>query len=109
MLHGDLWSGIGLACAMAGGADRAGIEELKSLSGDHQAALAQGATFAAKARQQAENPTDHTELGCQILCGLDADSAAQLTDAMRRCLPADGKVPAYEIWRRRIQSQFPWS
>jgi hypothetical protein len=108
-LHGDLWSGAGLACAIAGGADRAAIEHLKSLSGDHQAAVAQGAAFAAKARQQADNPTHHTEMACQILCGLDADSAAQLTDATRRCLPEDGKVPAYEIWRQRIQSQFPWS
>jgi hypothetical protein len=108
-LHGDLWSGAGLACAMAGGADRAAIEHLKLLSGEHQAALAQGAAFAAKTRQQADNPTHHTEMACQILCGLDADSAAQLTDATRRCLPEDGKVPAYEIWRRRIQSQFPWS
>lgn len=108
-LHGDLWSGAGLACAMAGGTNQLGIERLKSLSGDHQAALAQGAAFAAKARQQADNPTPHTEMACQILCGLDADSAAQLTDAMRRCLPEDGKVPAYEVWRRRIQSQLPWS
>lgn len=108
-LHGDLWSGAGLGCAMAGGADRAAIERLKSLSGDYQSTVAQGAAFAAKARQQADNPTHHTEMACQILCGLDADSAAQLTDATRRCLPEDGKVPAYEIWRRRIQSQFPWS
>lgn len=108
-LHGDLWSGAGLACAMAGGANRAAIERLKSLSGDYRAAVAQGAAFAAKTRQEANNPTDHTELACQILCELDADAAAQLTDATRRCLPDDGKVPAYEIWRRRIQSHLPWS
>lgn len=108
-LHGDFWSGVGLACAMAGGADQFAIERLKSLSGDYQAAVAQGAAFAAKTRQQANNLTHHTEMACQILCGLDADSAAQLTDAMRRCLPEAGEVPAYEIWRRRIQSQFPWN
>lgn len=108
-LHGDLWSGAGLACAMAGGADHAAIEQLRSLSGDYQPAVAQGAAFAAKTRQQADNLAHHTEMACQILCGLNADAAAQLTDATRRCLPADGKVPAYEIWRRRIQSQFPWS
>ena len=108
-LHGDLWSGAGLACAMAGGADQFAIEQLKSLSGDYQAAVAQGATFAAKTRQQADNVTHHTEMACQILGGLNADAAAHLTDATRRCLPEDGKVPAYEIWRQRIQSQFPWS
>ena len=91
---------------MAGALTALAIELLKSLSGDYQAALAQGAAFAAKTRQRADNPTDHTEMACQILCGLDADAAAQLTDAMRQCLPEDGKVPAYEIWRRRIQSQF---
>ncbi len=108
-LHSDLWSGVGLACAMAGGSDRAEIELVRSLAGDYGSALAQGAAFAAKTRQQADNPAHHTETACQILCGLDADSAAQLTDATRRCLPEDGKVPAYEIWRQRIQSQFPWS
>ena len=108
-LHGDLWSGVGLASAMAGGSDRAEIELVRSLAGDHRSALAQGAAFAAKARQQADNAAQHTETACQILCGLDADSAAQLTDATRRCLPEDGNVPAYEIWRQRIQSQFPWS
>lgn len=108
-LHRDLWSGVGLACAMAGGSDRVEIELVRSLAGDYRSALAQGAAFAAKTRQQADNPAHHTETACQILCGLDADSAAQLTDATRRCLPDDGKVPAYEIWRQRIQSQFPWS
>jgi hypothetical protein len=108
-LHGDLWSGVGLACSMAGGSDRAEIELIRSLAGDYRSALAQGAAFAAKTRQQADTPASHTEIACQILCGLDAESAAQLTDATRRCLPDDAKVPAYEIWRRRIQSQFPWS
>lgn len=108
-LHSDLWSGVGLACAMAGGSDRAEVQLIRSLAADYRSALAQGAAFAAKTRQQADNPAHHTETACQILCGLDADSAAQLTDATRRCLPDDGKVPAYEIWRQRIQSQFPWS
>jgi len=108
-LHGDLWSGAGLACAMAGGVDQSAIERLRALSGDYHATVAQGAAFAAKVRQQASNPTQHTEMACQILCGLDADAAAQLTDATRRCLPEDGNVPAYEVWRRRIQSHLPWS
>src|ERR1043165_3239470 len=73
-LHGDLWSGVGLACAMAGGSDRAEIELIRSLAGDYRSALAQGAAFAAKTRQQADNPAHHTEIACQILCGLDADS-----------------------------------
>jgi hypothetical protein len=108
-LHGDLWSGVGLACAMAGGSDRAEIEILRLLAGDYRSALAQGAAFAAKTRQRANNTTDHTEIACQILCGLNADAAAAVTDTMLQHLPEDRGVPAYEIWRQRIQSQLPRS
>jgi hypothetical protein len=104
-LHSDLWSGAGLACAMAGGADRSEIELIKSLSGKHRPALAQGAAFAAKTRQRSNSAADHTETACQILCGLNADAAAEVTDTMLRNLPEDGEVPAYEIWRQRIQFQ----
>jgi enediyne biosynthesis protein E3 len=103
-LHGDLWSGAGLACAMAGGVDRLTVERLKIAAGVFQAPLAQGAAFAAKARQRAGNPMAHTEMVCQILCGFSAVEAAQLTDAMLEDLPEDGELPAYEIWRQRIQS-----
>ncbi|HEY6803377.1 MAG TPA: DUF1702 family protein [Pyrinomonadaceae bacterium] len=104
-LHGDLWSGVGLASAMAGGSDHVEIELVRSLAQDYRPAVAQGAAFAAKARQRANNTTDHTEIACQILCGVNADAAAKITDAMLQDLPDDGKVPAYEVWRQRIQSQ----
>src|SRR5262249_43244470 len=45
----DLWSGIGLACAYAGGADRRGILDLREASGSFRSYAAQGAVFAAKA------------------------------------------------------------
>jgi hypothetical protein len=72
----------------------------------YQSYLAQGAAFAAKARQRAGNPTAHTELACQVLCGMSAGKAAELTDSSLRDLPPDGAQPAYEHWRQRIQSYF---
>lgn len=105
-LHGDLWSGAGLACAMAGGAERPAVERLRAAAGIYRAALAQGAAFAAKARERASNLTEHTEMACHVICGLSASAAAQVTDAMLQKLPEDGATPAYEIWRQRIQSQF---
>ena len=104
-LHGDLWSGAGLACAMAGGTHRFAVERLRAKAGVYKADLAQGAAFAAKARQRAGNLTEHTEMACQVICGLSASAAAQVTDAMLEKLPEDGAVPAYEVWRQRIQSQ----
>lgn len=102
----DLWSGVGLACAYAGGVGGAGVESLRARAGSFAAQLAQGAAFAAKARQRAGNPASHTETACRVLCGTTADAAADVTDVALRNLPPDGEVPAYEIWRRRIASEF---
>jgi hypothetical protein len=100
----DLWSGVGLACAYAGGIEEAALKTLWEAAGPFQPQLGQGAAFAAKARQRAGNPAPHTELACAVLCGSSADVAAGLTDAALDNLPADELEPAFEIWRRRIQA-----
>jgi len=102
----DLWSGIGLAVTYAGIVSEASLGELREKAGSFQPQLAQGAAFAAKARQRAGNLTDYTSLATKILCGLTAADAARLTDEALENLPADSDVPAYEIWRRRIQNHF---
>ena len=102
----DLWSGVGLACAYAGGGDRAAIEALRTAAGRFWPQLAQGVTFAAKARRRAGNPALCTETACRVLCGLSSIAAAELTDTALRAIPAEGVEPRYEAWRRRIQAQF---
>lgn len=102
----DLWSGAGLACAYAGGVDQAGIEVMRTAAQTYGPHLAQGAAFAAKARQRAGNPAAHTDMACEVLCGLSTDAAALITDVALESLPGDGEEPAYEVWRRRIQAQF---
>lgn len=100
----DLWSGIGLACAYAGGVDAEAIQALASASENYRPQMAQGAAFAAKARQLAGNPAAHTELACQILCNVSAENAAQITDDALMDLPREDAQPAYEVWRHRIQT-----
>lgn len=101
----ELWSGIGLAATYAGGVTRTELETLKEKAGPYQAQLAQGAAFAAKARQRAGNMTPHTELASQVLCSLPALEAALLTDTALEDLPAGTpELPAFEIWRQRIQT-----
>jgi enediyne biosynthesis protein E3 len=102
----DLWSGVGLACAYAGGMDQAGIEAMRMAARPYTPQLAQGAAFAAKTRQRANNPAANTEMACKVLCGLPAEAAALITDVALERLPGDGEEPAYEVWRRRIQAQF---
>ncbi|MFZ0771781.1 MAG: DUF1702 family protein [Candidatus Sulfotelmatobacter sp.] len=103
--HGDLWSGVGLACAYAGGADGPQISRLRDAAGTYVRNLAQGAVFAAKTRERAHNPAPHTELACPLLCDLPAAQAAAIADdALLRA--REGREPAYESWRCLIQARF---
>ena len=104
--HADLWSGVGLACAYAGGCGRAAIESLRAAAGKHLPALAQGVAFAAKTRVCAANLTPHTEMVCDVVCGQPAEEVAAITDAALDNLHAHDELPAYEVWRGRIRNKF---
>lgn len=99
----DLWAGVGLACAYAGGLATIGMLHLRELSREHAPCLAQGAAFAAEARFHAGNMVEHCEQACRALCGTSAEEAAATTRREMQGLPPDGETPAYEVWRRRIQ------
>ena len=101
----DLWSGAGLACAYAGGCEWAALQSLRAAAHGHLPALAQGVAFAAKTRQHAANLNSHTETVCRVMCGHSAEEAAAITDAALEDLCAEGGLPAYEVWRRRIQNK----
>lgn len=101
----DLWSGVGLACAYAGGCGRAAVMSLQSAADEHLPALAQGVAFAAKTRQRAANLNAHTESVCRVICGHSAEETAAITDAALEDLHGEGELPAYEVWRRRIQNK----
>jgi enediyne biosynthesis protein E3 len=102
--HGDLWSGIGLACAYAGGAEADQMDCLRRLAGECSSHLAQGAAFAARARERAGITTPHSEAACRVLCRMPAHEAAGITeDALPAQVDRDG---AYESWRNRIRSRF---
>ncbi len=107
--QGDVWSGTGLACAYAGGRDRAAVEELLRHAGEHAPQFAQGIAFAAEARRQAGNLAPQTALACDVVWKLDAEQVARLAVEAGEDLPpvpADTAEPAYEVWRRRIQAQY---
>jgi len=112
--RGDLWSGVGLACAYAGGMERLAVVELRRAAGEHAPRMAQGAAFAAKARVRAGNPVPHTRLACEVLCGTgDAEAAAAADAALPGATdgPPPGGLrepaePAFEVWRQRLQDRF---
>lgn len=104
--HGDLWTGVGKACAFAGGRDAAAIEEVLQASGPHGPQLALGASFAAEVRVRAGMPSPHTDLACRLLCRMDAAAAAAVAREALADLPPDGEVPAFEVWRERVREKF---
>jgi hypothetical protein len=102
----DLWVGIGVACTYVGGVDRSTVEALQKASGPYEPQMAMGAAFVAKGRQLAGNPVPHTDMVCDILWGLIADQAADITTAAFRNLPTDEPEPAFEILQQRILAEF---
>jgi hypothetical protein len=99
----DLWSGIGLAAAYAGGVEAHELNALVSLCGPYRAHLGQGAAFAAKARLRACNPANQTEAACEVFCGMSATAAAAITDVAVPIVPPGDRGAAYEDWRREIR------
>lgn len=106
--RGDLWSGVGLASAFAGGLPTAGLEELRHRAGDWLPHAGQGVAFAAKARLACDEGTPWLETACSVLCGASASELAAVTDRTLADLPDDGgslaaAEPAYETWRRQTR------
>ncbi|HET9283848.1 MAG TPA: DUF1702 family protein [Candidatus Angelobacter sp.] len=100
--QGDAWSGIGLACAYAGGIDRSEIEKLCRYAAPFRAALAQGAAFAAKTRLRAGNPVLHTEVACNVFCRMSSEEAAALCDETLSQVDLHYSCP-YQHWRELLQ------
>jgi hypothetical protein len=98
----DLWSGIGLAAAYAGGATSDQLRVLKAHAGEYVPQLAQGAAFAVEARARAGNPAEHTNAACEIFALRTAEDAARLVRELRDGLIERDDVPAYELWRQRV-------
>ncbi|HEU5160191.1 MAG TPA: DUF1702 family protein [Streptosporangiaceae bacterium] len=103
--RGDLWSGAGLAATYAGGVGADDLDLLVKLATGYRRELAQGSAFAAKARLLADLVLPHTGEATRVLCGLSVEDAARLTDEALIDLPAS-TLPAFEVWRRRIQANF---
>ncbi|MFI9203854.1 DUF1702 family protein [Streptomyces sp. NPDC053048] len=102
--HADLWSGVGLAATFAGGATAADLAALRRAAGEHAAELAQGAVFAAKARDHSGTVPGHTHAAVTALAGIGVEKAAALADDHAVGPSAPGAVPAYETWRGNVRN-----
>jgi hypothetical protein len=104
--HADLWAGVGLAAAFAGGADARDLALLRRASGEHAAQLALGAVFAAVARTSAGVVPAHTGTATAAFGDVTVAQAVRLAEATavgEDAATAD--APAYEVWRSSIRER----
>lgn len=105
--HPDLYSGAALAATYAGGVGEAELVRFRERAAHHLPQVAQGCVFAAEARRLAGLEVPQTEVAAEVFCGLSARDAAQVAvDSRPEPEWADGEVPGYEVWRRRIADRF---
>lgn len=102
----DLWSGVGLAAAFAGGAEADALTWLCQAAGEHACQLFQGAVFAATARAYSGVVPEHTNAAVLALTGLPVSDAVTLGVQTSVETSASRSTPAYELWRQNIRSHF---
>ena len=102
----DVWSGVGLALAYAGGLSGQEVGRLLSHAAKNGAALAQGVAFAAKARQRGGYVPEHTQLVCELVWRQTVECVAEITDVTLNELPLASKLSAYAHWQERIRQRF---
>jgi hypothetical protein len=102
--HKDLWAGVGLACAYAGGLQEKGLNNLLFLSDCYNLHLAQGVCFGAKARLHSGIAINDTELCTKIICGLSAKSCAEIADKALPDTKLMSSEQAYDAWRSNIRN-----
>ncbi len=104
--HSDLFSGVGLAAAYAGGVSESELETLVAAAGEHRSAVAQGVVFAAKARTLAGHVPPACELACRVVCDGDPQACAEVADGALAASandPTTPQRPRFEAWRSRIR------
>ena len=100
----DLWSGVALAAAYAGGAGVDALQQLRAEARGYQQEIAQGAAFAAAARHRGGNAAAHTDEACAVFAGATSGHVAGLVRALQpREAEGDGAA-AYERWRTQVRS-----
>ena len=102
----DVWSGVGLALAYAGGLSGQEVGQLLNHAAVNAAALAQGVAFAAKARHRGGYVPEHTRLVCELVWRQPVERVAEITDETLNEVPLATMLSAYANWRERIRQRF---
>jgi hypothetical protein len=105
----EMWCGIGVAAAYAGGVQDAALLDLDGLAGPFRNDFLSGIPFATRMRQKGRNPSPVTDRACELLLRCTADEASDwIVETVERVV-ADETVPreirlrdSYLLVRRRL-------
>jgi enediyne biosynthesis protein E3 len=111
----EMWCGIGVAAAYAGGAGNTAdgeatvLLELRDLAGPCRADFLSGLPFAARMRQKGRNPSPVTDRACELLLGRSAEETGSWLAATAEQVVADESIArdvrlrdSYLLVRRRL-------
>lgn len=105
----ELWAGIGIAAAYAGGVGAAELLSLQERSGPYRADYLSGLPFAARLRQKAGNYSETTELACRTLLDRSTDEVADMAeaaaDAVRSQVQGSGITEVYFLLRQQLTAK----
>jgi len=105
----ELWGGVGVAAAYAGGASATALEKLGALSGQYQADFLSGLPFAARLRQKGRNYSEITEMACRVLLGLSTDEVAAMAEAAEAAIGGQAEADAisntFDMARRYLVNE----
>lgn len=102
----DLWSGVGLASAYAGGISGAEVEELFLAAGTAAPHFAQGAAFAVAARARGRNPAEHTDELARRIWRESPEELAERVESARARAARSAREDGYATWRASLCEQF---
>ncbi|HYX25799.1 MAG TPA: DUF1702 family protein, partial [Thermoanaerobaculia bacterium] len=88
----EMWCGIGVAAAYAGGAGDEALLALRDLAGPYRADFLSGIPFATRMRQKGRNPSPVTDRACELLLGLSAGEASDWIVEIVERVVADDSV-----------------
>jgi hypothetical protein len=98
----DIWQGIGLAAAFAGGVEPDALDHLRSRSGAHARDLAAGAIQACGVRFDFGAATPYTHRAAQALADRSPSECAALVRAAERSVGSATSLDAFEAWSAGI-------
>ncbi len=103
--HKDLWRGLGIAIAYAGGCGEETLQEIFSKADSYKTQLATGAVMALFSRDSAKYISADTELACKVWCKQNAEEILELNYSIKSKLNLQSD-DAYAKWIGELEQCF---